>query len=170
MNILRPIDQGQSYIYCPTCRTNGNPKSMLSRDMHRVSCMFGHQWDLSGFRQLLAQQPDMAKMEELLVEQPDPRCVRWTVYVLPETKEALEHKLVGRLHATTGVLMAALASDEVIFLTGEPAAKLKKKGLNTGEQIVAALDGVAQMEADRDAAIKRLETLTAMLRNAGVTE
>jgi hypothetical protein len=169
-NIVKPLDESAAYIYCPSCREQGNPTVMLERQMHILRCPFGHQLDATSFARLFQLKPTMTPMSELLVENPDPKCIQWKVYVLPETKEAFERKFAGRVHITIGTFVEALCSDHIIFIDGEAAGKLKEKGMGNGAQIVAAMEGMEQLMKERDAAVVRLEQVMGMLRNAGITE
>jgi len=164
MNIIKPLDSSSAYIYCPTCRDNGTPNSMLSRDMHTVKCQFGHQWDMSSFARLLAQRPVMAQMDEILTEQPNPLAMAWKIMVLPETRTAFEAKFKNRVHITIGTFLAALCEDSLLILSGGDVLKLRAKGITTSAQVIAALEGVEQLERDRTAAVGQLEKLMNTLR------
>jgi hypothetical protein len=137
------------------------------REMHIHKCQFGHQLTATD----LGRYPlEMNKMSEILQEQPDPRSIAWKVFILPETKEAFERKFAGRIHITLATLVAALCDDRLIFIEGDDAAKLRAKGLVNGAQILAALEGVAQLEREKQEILGRLNLLLQSLRDAGVTE
>jgi hypothetical protein len=169
-NIIKPLDDSLAYMYCPICRQQGTVNSHLRREMQTVRCQFGHSWDTTSFRQLLSQHPDMTPMSELCIEQPSPNTSPWKIFVTPETRQAFETKFAGRVFVTMGTFIAALCSDEIIFVDGEIAGKLKAKGLGSGASIWAAIESAATLESERDQAIKRLEQLMALLRQSGVTE
>jgi hypothetical protein len=167
-NIIKELQQDLAYMYCPSCRQQGTVNSHLRREMQTVRCQFGHSWDTTSFRQLLAQHPDMTPMSELCIEQPSPNTSPWKIFVTPETRQAFETKFAGRVFVTMGTFIAALCSDEIIFVDGEAAGKLKAKGLGTGASIVAAIESATQLERERDDAIKRLTELMGLLKNAGI--
>ena len=108
-------------------------------------------------------------MSEIVIEQPDPRSVRWPIYVLPETKEKLEAKFVGRIHITMGTFLAALADDQLFIITGSDAAKLRAKGLKNSAQVLASLDAIEKTEHERDQAKEQLERLMGLIKEAGAS-
>ena len=163
-NIIKPLDSGAAYIYCPTCRDSGTPNSMLTRDSHIVRCQFGHQWDTTSFRHLLSRQPVMAGMDEILVEQPHPEAMAWKIMVLPETRQAFEAKFKGRIHITLGTFLQALCEDSLLILSGDDVAKLRKRGITTSAQVIAALEGVDRLASERQSAIDQLLRVTNMLK------
>jgi len=165
-NLVKPLDPSAAYVYCPICRNNGTPNSMLTRDMHILKCNFGHQFDVTDFASLAAAQPDMTPMSAILDERPDDRAIRWPIFVLPETKEAFECKFAGRVHITLGTYLSALTDDRIVIIDGEQAAMLKKRGLNNGAQIVSALDGMAKAEKERDEAVAQLDKLLNALNSS----
>lgn len=166
MNVVKELQADLAYVYCPTCRQQGTVNSHLRRDMQTVRCQFGHSWDTSSFRQLLAQHPDMTPESEIVIEQPPPTAIAWKIFVIPETKAALERKFAGRLHVTMGTLCDALASDSVIFIDGNDADKLRAKGLRNGASIVSSIESATQLERERDEAIRKLDQVLGMLRDA----
>lgn len=165
-NIVKSLDSSSAYIYCPTCRDGGTPNSMLSRDVNRVKCQFGHEWDTSSFRALLSRRPAMAQMDEILIEQPPATAMAWKIMVLPETREAFEKKFHGRVYITLGTFLSALCEDSLLILSGDDVLKLRSKGITTSAQVIAALEGVEQLERDRARAIEQLDKMMNTLRAA----
>jgi len=166
---LRPLSEGDAYIYCPSCQRAGTPNVPLRRSMHLIVCSLnaGHQFS---FEQLQRAHAEMIPMSAVLTETPNPTSVKWPVFVAPRTKEAIEAKYVGRVIVTVATLLDALADDELIFITGSEAADLKKRGLNNGQAIIAALNSFAQLEKERGEAIKQLDQVRGLLGNLGLEQ
>jgi len=110
----------------------------------------------------------MTPLSAVQQEAPNPLAVKWPVWVMPRTREALEHKFAGRLHTTLGTFFDLLADDAIIFIQSSEAVELKKRGLNSGSAIIAALDSYKELEKEREIAVKRLAQLLVTLRSSGV--
>jgi hypothetical protein len=166
---LRPLDEGAAYIYCPICRNNGTLNVPLRRQLHVIICTLnpGHQFS---FEQLQRAHAEMTPMSAVLTETPNPTAIAWKVYVAPRTKESIESRFAGRVIVTVATLLDALADDQLIFITGTEADDLKKRGLNNGQAIIAALNSFAQLEKERGEAIKQLDQVRGMLGNLGLEQ
>jgi hypothetical protein len=92
-----------------------------------------------------------------------------TLWVHPKVKDTLESKYRGRLIATTDVLLSSLADGNVLIMSGEDVAKLHKRGLKNGAQILSALDASDNTERENQQLRTRLEQFDALLKQAGVT-
>lgn len=161
-NLVPPLDESQAYVHCPACRDNGTPNVPLKREMHKFCCPFQHTFD---WLQLQRMHAEMVPMSAILKEQPNPTAIKWPVWVMPQTKTALEEKLAGRLYTTIGTMLDLLADDAILFIQGSEAAELRKRGLVNGSQILSALDSFKQMEKERSEAVERLERMQQMLRS-----
>jgi hypothetical protein len=106
----------------------------------------------------------MAGMDEILVEQPHPEAMAWKIMVLPETRQAFEAKFKGRIHITLGTFLQALCEDSLLILSGDDVAKLRKRGITTSAQVIAALEGVDRLASERQSAIDQLLRVTNMLK------
>lgn len=166
---LRPLSDDQAYIYCPICRNAGTPNVPLRRSIHVISCTLnpGHQFS---FEQLQRAHAEMTPMSAVLTETPNPTSIKWPVFVAPKTKEAIESRFPGRVIVTVATLLDALADDQIIFITGSEAEDLKKRGLNNGQAIIAALNSFAQLEKERGEAIKQLDQVRGLLGSIGMEQ
>ena len=109
----------------------------------------------------------MVPASEIVMEQPDPRSMAYKIFLLPATWERFNQKFKGRVHITIATLLEALIDGQFLIITGEDAAKLKAKGLNNSQQILAALDGIAKLESDLETANARLGRLMEIMKAAG---
>jgi len=165
--IVPQINESLAYTYCPTCRDNGNQNVMLTRELHLMKCPFGHtfQWG-----DLQRRRAEMTPMGDIFQEQPNPEAMKWPIFVMPRVKMMLEEKFKGRVMTTIATMLDLLVDDSVIFIQGSEAQELKKRGLNNGAQIIAALNSMTGLEKQRSDAIEQLQRLQRLLRDAGVTE
>jgi hypothetical protein len=173
-NIIKELMADSAYIWCPTCRGNGNPRVMLKRRNHLLVCTFGHQFDsthqlgskdpMDGFYD----KPDMTPMSELLTEQPSANAEKWSIWVHPRTKQRLIDKFPQNLWVTLGVLLDSLCDGSLILISGEDAKKLRASGVTNGATAVAMTESSKQLEKDRDQAVQKLDELQQILKAAGV--
>lgn len=145
------------------CAANGTSDVPLVREMHICKCAFGHQY--SSVAEAVNRGAKMVPLA--LNEQPPVTSVKMTVWVHPKVKEMLENKYRGRLIATTDVLLSSLADGNVMILSGEDVAKLKKRGIRNGTDMVAALESMDHTARERDEALKQLEKFQEILRAVG---
>ena len=166
---LRPLDESMAYMHCPICQRAGTPNVPLRRSMHQIICTLnpGHQFS---FEQLQRAHAEMTPMSAVLTETPNPTSIVWKVYVAPRTKESIESRFQGRVIVTVATLLDALADDQIIFITGSEAEDLKKRGLNNGQAIIAALNSFAQLEKERGEAIKQLDQVRGLLGSIGMEQ
>src|SRR5882724_684991 len=113
--LVKELDQALAYVYCPTCRLTGNDKAPLTRNMHQLQCQFGHTFTGA---QVTAMMADMVPMQAVQPETPSITDIKWTIWVNPKVKEKLEHKFPNRLIFTIATLLAALADDTLVMITG----------------------------------------------------
>lgn len=179
--IVKPLDTNSLYAYCPTCESNGNPSVMLMRAMDEVKCALGHQFSgqqlmsVAGHSEqgATASPTSNLNMVKLVDFQPDTPLdtdVKWPVFVHPKVRELLEQKFKGRLWVTISTHLAALADNAVVVLSGPDAAKLRKRGLTTGPQIVAALEAAATADSEREQLQRKIMDYENIFRQAGVTQ
>lgn len=166
---LSPLAPDAAYIYCPLCRNNGTLNVPLRRQMHVIQCTLNAAHQFS-FEQLQRAHAEMTPMSAVLTETPNPTSIAWKIYVAPRTKESIESRFPGRVIVTVATLLDALADDQIIFITGSEADDLKKRGLNNGAAIIAALNSFAQLEKERGEAIKQLDQVRGMLGNLGLEQ
>lgn len=166
---LRPLDESMAYIYCELCKRAGTPNVPLRRQMHVIQCTLNPSHQFS-FEQLQRMRAEMMPMSTVLTEVPNPTSIKWPVFVAPKTKEAIEARFPGRVIVTVATLLDALADDQIIFITGSEAEDLKKRGLNNGQAIIAALNSFAQLEKERGEAIKQLDQVRGLLGSLGVDQ
>ena len=166
---LRPLSESDAYIYCPICQRSGTLNVPLRRQMHLIVCSLnpGHQFS---FEQLQRAHAEMIPMSAILTETPNPTSIAWKIFVAPRTKESIESRFPGRVIVTVATLLDALADDQLIFITGSEAEDLKKRGLNNGQAIIAALNSFAQLEKERGEAIRQLDQVRGMLGNLGLEQ
>lgn len=160
--LVKELDRALAYVFCPTCRLNGNPKSQLTRDMHQLKCALGHSFTGAQIQMMGA---DMVPMSALQPEQPSITDVKWPIWVNPKVKEKLEQKFQNRVIFTVATLLAALADDQLVMITGEQGEKLRKEhGVKSGAEIISALASMKQTEQERDEAVKELEKFQKMMQ------
>ena len=164
---LRNLDEGAAYIYCPTCRNNGTLNVPLRRQMHRIVCDLNPSHIFS-FEQLQRASADMVPLSAIQVETPPKTAMAWKIFVVPATKEAIEARYPGRVMVTVGTILDALADDQLIFITGSEAAELKKRGLRSGLEIIAALNSYAQLEKERQEAVDEITKVKNLMRGMGI--
>lgn len=176
--LQRPLDPSLVYASCPLCEANGTMNSPLTRDsVGAIKCQFGH---VPRADQILALdsntsglvQPDttMTKLVDMQLEQPAITDIRWPIYVNPKVKEKLEVKLKGRLWRTIGTLLAAIADDSLVIITGDEARQLKKHGLNSGKQILEYIASTKDVEKDRDEAVSQVMRFMKMMQSAAADD
>ena len=163
-NLVQPLDPALAQLYCGICTANGVPDMMLVREMHLLKCNLGHQYQSVG--EAVARGSTMVPLP--LNERPPLTSVKIALWVNPKVKEILETKYRGRLIATTDVLLSSLADGNVMILSGEDVAKLKKRGIRNGNEMVAALESMDQTARERDDAMRQIERFQEVLKAAGV--
>jgi hypothetical protein len=160
--LVRELDQGLAYTFCPTCRLAGNPKSPLARDMHQLKCALGHSFTGA---QLQAMYADMVPMASIQPEVPSITDVKWSIWINPKVKEKLEQKFPNRIIFTVATLLAALADDSLVMITGEQGEKLRKEyQVKSGAEIIAKFESLKQCEEERDSAVKELDKFQKMMQ------
>lgn len=159
--LVSPLDPALAYTYCPTCRLSGNAKSPLTRDMHNLRCALGHTFT---FGQLQQTGADMTPMSAIQPETPSITDVKWALWVNPRVKEKLEQKFPNRVILTVATLLAALADDQLVMITGEQGEKLRKEhGIKSGAEMLAALESMKQTEQERAEAVKELDKMQKLI-------
>jgi hypothetical protein len=163
--LVTALDQGKAYTWCPICRQNGNSQSPILRDGHVLKCNFGHQLSGSDLQRFGA---DMVKSTEIFLEQPTITDVAWKIFINPAVKTKLETKFSGRIMITIATLLAALADDSMVMITGEQAAELRKLGIHNGAEILSSVKQSKETARERDEAIQQVERFMNMIKAAGV--
>jgi hypothetical protein len=173
-NPVQPLDDSQLYVYCEVCKQNGNPQSPLVRAMNEVQCRFGHKFSgslMMTVRQFSGDVPDTAHMDMVktpINERPPLTSVKFTVWLHPKAIEGLQRRYPANLIATTDSVLSALADGNVLILSGPEVAKLHKRGIRNGTQIVASIEAMENSNKERDEAVRELEKLRELLRAVGV--
>jgi hypothetical protein len=169
-----PIDSNQLYVYCEVCKANGNPTSPLARSMDKVQCSFGHIFSGSMMMSVAANSgdlPDTANMSMVplpINEQPPLTSEKRSVWVHPKVWTMLEQKYKGRMIATLDSIFGCLADGNVLILEGKDVAKLKKRGLSNGAQVIAYIDSTDSIQSENAQLRSRIEQFESLLRAAGV--
>lgn len=170
--LIPPLREDLAYIHCPLCRDAGGPSNVPLRRNTNLNlppfvCSLNplHQFT---FAQLQGAQAEMTPMSAVLQETPNPLAMRWQIWVMPKTKELLEQKWSGRLLTTIGTFLDLLAEDALLLIQGSEAVALRKRGLQNGSQILAALDSIQQLEKERQDALEKLKRMNELLREAGM--
>ena len=173
-NRVAPLDDNSLYVYCETCKANGTPNSPLIRSMNEVQCQFGHKFSgsmMMSVRPFSGDSPDTAHMSMVpmpLNEQPPPTSIKVQFWLHPKVKEALEQRYRGNLIATTDSVLSALADGNVLLISGPDVAKLHKRGLKNGCQIIAALEATDNIESENRQLRAQIEKYESVFRAAGV--
>jgi hypothetical protein len=163
-NLVAPLDQSLAQLYCGLCKSNGTPNVMLIREMHLLKCPLGHQY--SSVDEAMMRGAEMVPLP--INERPPMTSVKWNVWVHPKVKELLEFKYKGRLIATLDVLLSSLADGNVLLISGEDVAKLKKRGISNGAQALAALEATDNTEAENRQLRAQVEKYESVFRQAGI--
>jgi hypothetical protein len=175
-NRVAPLDDSQLYVYCPTCQSNGNPKSPLIRVMDSVKCQFGHPFQGSMMMTVPAfsgLQPDTAQMSMVEMprdEQPPVTSEKWTVWIHPKVRGMLQQKYRGRLIATLDSMFGCLADENVLILSGQDVGKLRKRGIKNGAQVIAAIEAMDSMGNENKQLRERVEQFESLLKAVGVSQ
>ena len=156
-----PLNPAAAYMFCTVCRQNGNPSVPLQRDGHILRCEFGHQ---PSSQQLYG--ADMVKASDIFLETPAITDIMWKIPINPRVKAVLEDKLKGRILVTIGTLLAALADDTLVMITGEQAAELRALGVKNGADMLSAVKTAKETERSLADAVTQLERFQAMLNAA----
>ena len=179
--LLKPIDSNCLYMYCPSCEANGTPNSMLMRELDTVKCSLGHHFSGQQLMSVAGHSEqgatvaptsnlNMVKLVAFQPDQPLETDVKQSIYCHPKVWEILKVKFKGRLWVTISTHLAALADSAIVILSGADAAKLRKRGLTTGPQIVAALEAAAVAESEREQLQRRITDYENIFRQAGVAQ
>ena len=160
-----PLNESLAYTYCPTCRSNGNDRSPLIREMHVIRCSFGHSFSGGQLQQYGA---DMIKATDIFLETPAITDEMWKVPVNPRVKAILENKFKGRVFVTIGTLLAALSDDTLVMITGEQAKELRELGIKNGADMLSAVRTAKETEKALEDAITQIERFQSVLHAAGV--
>lgn len=159
------LNQSLAYTWCPLCRNAGNDRSPLVREMHVIRCSFGHQFSGAQLQQYGA---DMVKATEVFLEQPTITDVAWKVFINPKVREKLEQKYVGRLMITVSTLLAALADDTLVMITGEQASELRKLGIHNGAEMLSQIKSSKENEKALSDAIIQIERFQSVMHAASM--
>ncbi|HXN71535.1 MAG TPA: hypothetical protein VN861_03165 [Candidatus Acidoferrales bacterium] len=179
--LLKPIDSNCLYVYCAACEANGNPNVMLMRELDKVSCPLGHIYSGQQLMSVAGHSEqgatvaptsnlNMVKLVDFQPDSPLDTDIKWNIFVHPQVRSLLEQKFKGRLWVTISTHLAALADNAIVILSGADAAKLRKRGLTTSPQIVAALDASAELEKEVARLQAQVEQYANIFRQAGVTQ
>ena len=160
-----PLNESLAYTWCPQCRAQGNDRSPLIREMHVIKCNFGHSFSGAQLQQFGA---DMVKATEVFLEQPTITDVAWKVFINPRVRDKLEQKYVGRLMITVSTLLAALADDTLVMITGEQAKELRELGIRNGSDMISAIKAAKETERGYKEALGQIDKFQAVLHAAGV--
>lgn len=176
--IQRPLDPALVYASCPQCEAQGVMNSPLTRDsIGAIKCQFNHTpradqilaFD-SGTSGLIAPDTTMTKLVDMQPEQPAITDMKWAIYVNPQVKAKLEAKLKGRVWRTIGTLLAALADDTLLIITGDEARQLRKLGIPSGKHMLEFIKTTKDLEKDRDEAVSQCTRFMKMLQSAATEE
>lgn len=166
-NLVKELDQSLAYIYCPTCRLMGNPRSQIIRDGHAFRCPLQHTFTGA---QLMSSGADMTQMADIQPEQPTITDIKWSIWINPKVKERLEQKFPNRLIMTVATALAALSDDTLVMITGEQGARLRKEfNIKSGAEMLSALESAKQLEQERDEAVKELDKFHKLLAAANIS-
>lgn len=160
-SLVKPLDNALAYTYCPTCRLNGNARSPLVRQMHEIKCSLGHSFTGGQLQSMLA---DMVPMQDIQPETPSITDEKWSIWINPKVRVRLEQKFPNRVIFTVATLLAALADDQLVMITGEQGEKLRKEhGIKSGAEMLAALESMKQTEQERAEAVKELDKMQKLI-------
>lgn len=176
--LVKPLDSSSAYTYCPICRDNGNPNSLLQRDsVGAISCALGHRpghnmilTPDSGTSGLAPMTADAVKLVDVEIEQPLITDIKWPIWCQPKTKQMIEEKYKGRVMATISTLLMALADGSLIMITGDQGRQLKKHGIKSGAEMLSFIEATKSMEKERDEAISQVTKFMKMVQSAQQSE
>jgi len=164
---VAPLDPSRSYIFCPRCEQDGHEGVEMRKDAHRYICPLMHELDLQAVQRLIASGRKLHMVPLIQEERPSPNQVQQKVWVHPETWAKLQTKFKGRFLVTLDVFFNLLADDQIIFISGEDATKLRRFGITSGKDIVAMAEARKELEETHRALIQRLSPVFAAAQQAG---
>ena len=173
--LVKPLDSSSAYVYCPQCRDNGNPRSILQRDsVGKITCQLGHSPTV-----LIEERPkgplsmmdaDAIKAVDLQPEIPLIPDIKWPIWIQPAIKTKIEDKFKGRVFATISTLLMALADGSLVMITGQDAAKLRKLGIKSGAEMLAYVESMKSIEKERDDLASQVEKFMKLMQSATTSE
>ena len=158
--LVPQLREDLAYVYCFACRDAGTPNVPLRRNTNLnlppFVCSINpmHQFT---FAQLQQHSAEMTPMAAVMQEQINAASVKWAIWVMPNTKALLEQKWSGRIYTSVATLLDALADDSVIFIQGVEVKELRKRGIQNGEQILAALNNAKETERQLQEAVEMIK-------------
>jgi hypothetical protein len=94
-----------------------------------------------------------------VVENPSPNMVQEKFWIHPSTLAALKEKFAGRFIVTMDTFFNLLLGGEIMFITGPDVTKLKALGITKPQDVVAAVEGMKELEETHKALIERLQPI-----------
>ena len=172
---IRPLSRDSAYTYCPICRDNGVPNSLLHRDsVGKISCQFNHSPSIlvpdSGTSGLAPMTADAIKAVDLQPEIPLITDVAWKIFIQPQTKAKFEEKFKGRGMATISTLLMALVDNAIVIITGPDAIKLRKLGIKSGQEMLAFVESMKSIEKERDDLASQVTKFMKLMQSATAGE
>jgi len=163
-NLVPPLDDSRSYIYCPACAKMGNGQVEMKRDTYQFKCPMFHSYSYAEIQRMIASGQVVEMVPTQIIENPLDSAIPCKIFLQPETWKAAQTKWAGRFHITVENLFALAVSDSVIYIEGEDVKELRLRGVKTGRDVLAALKAMQELERERDELQKQLSQLMPLLK------
>ena len=161
----------RAMIYCPTCRNlakiTSNPvlnAIELVRDPDAMRCANGHVFP--DYQALMAMEPELIKL--IPKETPGPNDTKVEVWVNKDIWTQFSAKYPAQVNATVESILRLYLVGEPVIIDGGQAAHLRKLGVKTGAEMVAALEVAKTLEAQLQTAEEKISLMQSLFQGAGV--
>lgn len=161
----------RAMMYCPTCRNlaklTGNDslnRIELVRDPDAFRCPNGHPF--TSYAELMAMEPELIKL--IPKETPGPNDTKVEVWVNKDIWTQFAAKYPAQLNATVESILRLYLVGEPVIIDGGQAAHLRKLGVKTGAEMVAALEVAKTLEAQLQTAEEKISLMQSLFQGAGV--
>jgi hypothetical protein len=156
INIVPRLDESRSYIFCPTCESQGHESIEMRKDGYRFICPLSHELDIHTVQKLVTAGRKLHMVPLQIIEQPSPNMVKASFWIHPDVLACLQEKFKGRFIVTLDTYFHLLTDPHLMIISGEDAEKLKKQGLSSAKDILAMAEGRKELEEVHKALIERL--------------
>jgi hypothetical protein len=154
---------------CPFCSDLGHAGVEMRKDGHRFICPLQHELDIHTLQRMQKAGRKIEMIPLRVIENPSPNMVQVKVWINPATWAVIQEKFAGRLIVTLDTFFNYLASGEIMFVLGPDVEKLRALGITKPQDIVAAVEGMKELEEVHKALIAKLQPIfdAASVANAG---
>jgi hypothetical protein len=158
-NIIPHLDPSRSYIFCVRCEDMGHPNVEMRMDTHRFICPLQHELDIHTVQKLVAAGRKLHMVPLTIIESPPASSIQIKFWIHPATWAVIQEKFAGRMISTMDTFFNYLASGTIMFITGEDVTKLKALGISKPQDVIAAVEGMKELEELHKALIAKLQPI-----------